>query len=126
MTRQRVAAAVQAAAVVVVVAVAVVITLQCWTYHRPPVAQVQAGPSPDQLAFEQHQRELLAELDALSARYQCLPPDTWTAWRSRIKQYPAHMIVQPVTAAGLPTWALVVKPWSMTNIGGYVKGLCVR
>lgn len=42
------------------------------------------------------------------------------------KQYPVHMIVQPVTAAGLPTWGLVVKSWSFSNVGGFVKGLCAR
>lgn len=95
--------------------------------HNIPPAAISSGPDPAVAAFQQRQTQFAAELEKISAAHHCLPPETWTVYRPLIHQFPREMVVQPVNGAGLPTWDLVVKPWSMDPkvIGGYVKGLCM-
>src|SRR6478736_1765733 len=80
--------------------------------HNEPVA-ISSGLDSAVVEFQQRQAAFAAELEKISSAHHCLPPETWTIYRSLIHQFPREMVVQPVTDTGLPTWDLVVKPWSM-------------
>ena len=78
--------------------------------------------------FSAKRRDLDARLQTFIFKYDCTTDGAhW--FRDHPRDFPRHMVLQPVNAAGQWTWDLEIKPWSMDKkdiAGGAVKLLCLK
>lgn len=98
-------------------------------HHVPPVPPAANWMTPEQQQAQARLAVFDKRVATLERRHDCHGPAWWTYPLTQGKPalLPHTMLVQLYTVDGrLPTYDVVVKPWSFDRIGGKVLALCDR